>query len=371
MSQALATPPPATAARRLIERIWTDPENRSTTIALVAVLLIHLFFFILAPRSIDLRPTALARPKSTARQFNIVISPESFAKQKQPPPPQQFVETNPDAPENTPDHTNNFGAQNQQVAQEKPTPNGTSERPAMEGKKDFQSNQIVSGQLQKLEDRLPPPEPMVAPQQQVANSAPRAEQIPLPGFEKLEGENKAGIGTNIAAAAQNARPVPNKVEGQRDVPLVEGATGIQQPAIDPRRPRPRPQIVKQQQVRPAILAENKFGTSNVGVVAINAKFNTYGAYLQRLVEAIQLSWDALLTETKAYPPQGTWVAVKFVIDSNGKIPRVVDVENHSSDFGSRACVQAITNRAPYGEWTEDMKAVLGDEQELVFTFYYE
>jgi hypothetical protein len=86
---------------------------------------------------------------------------------------------------------------------------------------------------------------------------------------------------------------------------------------------------------------------------------------------VQLSWDALLTNTRAYPPQGTYVTVKFVLDSAGKVPRIVEVDNHSSDFGSRACVEAITGRAPYGEWTEDMKAVLGDEQELLFTFYYE
>jgi hypothetical protein len=219
-----------------------DPENRSTTIAVIAVLLIHLLLFVVAPQSARFQPTPVNRPKSTARQFNIEISPEMFTKPKQATPPQQFVETNPDAPENTPDRTNNFGAQNQQVAQDKPTPNGTSERPAMEGKKDFQSTQIVSGQLRKQEDRLPPPEPMVS-QAQPSVSAPRAEQNPLPGFEKIEGENQNGFGTNVAAATANARPIPNRIEGEKDVPIVEGATGMRQPAIDPKRPRPRPQIV--------------------------------------------------------------------------------------------------------------------------------
>jgi len=32
---------------------------------------------------------------------------------------------------------------------------------------------------------------------------------------------------------------------------------------------------------------------------------------------------------------------------------------------------AITDRAPYGTWTDDMKAVLGEQQEMTFTFYYQ
>jgi hypothetical protein len=30
-----------------------------------------------------------------------------------------------------------------------------------------------------------------------------------------------------------------------------------------------------------------------------------------------------------------------------------------------------TDRAPYGPWTDDMKAVLGSQQEMTFTFYYQ
>jgi len=37
----------------------------------------------------------------------------------------------------------------------------------------------------------------------------------------------------------------------------------------------------------------------------------------------------------------------------------------------RACVSAITTRAPYGDWTDDMIAVLGSEQEMTFSFYYQ
>lgn len=359
--------------RGLVVRLWDDPDARSAGIGILGVLLFYLLAFLAGPYLMRISAASrlpLVPSTNAARQFNIEISPEMFTPpEKTAPPPQQFVETNPDAPENIPDRTNNFAAQNQQVAQEKPTPNGDSERPALEGKKDFQNNQIVSGQLRDPSEIIPSSPPSVETPVQ-ASPAPRAEQNPLSGFEKIEGDNEKGYGTNIAPAAPNARAIPERVEGATDVPLVEGAMGLQ-PAIDPKRPRPRQSIVKQQQVRPAILAENKLGTKNVGVTAINAKFSNYGAYLQRLVEAVQIEWDGLVANMKAYPPPGTYVIVKFVLNAEGRVTGISNIENHTTDIGSRTCVAAITNRSPYGEWTEDMKAVLGEEQELVFTFYYQ
>lgn len=373
MSHDIVTPSPATTLRRFVVQTWNDPDSRSTLIGILAVLLVHLLLLLLSPHIMrfDHTPSVL-RPHSSNRQFNIEIAPETFARPlPKPPPPKQFVETNPDAPENTPDKTNNFSSQNQQVAQEKPTPNGKSERPAMEGKKDFQSTQIVDGTLHKQMDPVPAAPPVPDTPTPPTPSVPRAEQNPLPGVEKLMGENPNGVGTNIAKDATNARPIPNKIEGEKNVPLVEGATGLQ-PAIDPRHPRPRQSLVRLPQTRPAILAENKIGTENVGVTAINAKFSEYGLYLKRMADAVQLEFDRLVGESATYPPNGSYVQVRFMLDSHGNIPRVVAVESHTSDVGARMAVASITNRAPYGEWTDDMKTTLNpDGEELVFTFYYQ
>jgi hypothetical protein len=145
-----------------------------------------------------------------------------------------------------------------------------------------------------------------------------------------------------------------------------------QPAIDPKHPRARPQIVKTQQVRPAILADNPAGTSNIGLTAIDARWSNYGAYLQKMVETIQIEWERILLESRVYPPSGTSVSVKFILDTEGRIAKIVDVDQrHCTEQGARACVSGITNRAPYGPWTDDMKAVLGEQQEMTFTFYYQ
>lgn len=372
MNPSLAQPTVTSASRGFLARVWSDPDSRSVTIGIVAVIVIHLLLWLGAPHVLTLEPVASVRPHAPAKQYNIELAPDTILK---PPPkpkdPFKFVETNPDAPENIPDKTNNFAAQNQQVAQEKPTPDGKSDRPATEGKKDFESNQIVSGRLtqpvERMEAAAPPTE---APPVETPVAAPKREQNPLSGTEKFEGESKTGFGATVAKRVESAQPVPNRVEGAKDAPVNDAATSVQ-PAIDPRRPRPRPQVVKQQQVRPAILAENKFGTSNIGPVAIDARWSNYGAYLQRMIDTVQIQWERLIISMPAMPAGGSTVTVKFVMNDEGKIARIVNVDTNSNETASRACVSAITDRSPYGPWTDDMKAVLGNEQEMTFTFYYQ
>lgn len=371
MSTTLLTPPkPPDKRRRPEMRLSANPDTRSVQIGVLGTILIHLLFFFLAPFLLRVGPTQLRAPLSSAPQFDVELAPETLAKPTPPPLPNKFVETNPDAPENEPDKTNNFAAQNQQVAQEKPTPDGKNDRPALEGKKDFDSTQIVTGQLSKPIEQMESPPALETPPSETMTAAPSREQNPLTGFEKVEGENQTMYGSNIAKLAENAQAVPEKVEGLKDAPLIQGAATTQM-QIDPQHPRPRPTIVKQQQVRPAIFAENKFGTSNVGPIAIDAKWSNYGAYLQRMIETVQLQWERLLSESKVYPVSGSTVDVKFVMNSEGAIARIINVESTATDAASRACMSAITERSPYGKWTDDMIALLGSEQEMTFKFFYQ
>lgn len=375
MSQTIATPTATSGLRGFCARVWRDPEYRSTAIGLAGVLLIHLLLAVVTPRMLTLEGGAtLVRPHSPGREYNIELTPESVLKApEKPPEPFKFVETNPEAPENTPDQTSNFAARNQQAAQEKPDPEGKNDRAATEGKKDFESNQIVSGRLVDPVERLEavaPPAPEV-PVAETPVAPPRPEQNPLSGTEKIEGENKDGLGSNIAKRLDNAQPVPEKVEGAPDARDFTGPTNPAMPAIDPRRPRPRPQIVQQQQVRPAILADNKFGTKNVGLTGIDARWSNYGAYLQRMVDTVQIQWERLILQMSAMPAGGSRVAVKFIMNDEGRITNIVHVDSSANETASRACVSAITDRSPYGPWTDDMKAVLGSQQEMTFTFYYQ
>jgi hypothetical protein len=90
-----------------------------------------------------------------------------------------------------------------------------------------------------------------------------------------------------------------------------------------------------------------------------------------MIDTVQIQWERILVEWKANPASGSSVTVKFVLDDEGKIARIIGVESTANDTAKRACISGITDRAPYGPWTEDMKAVLGNQQEMTFTFYYQ
>jgi hypothetical protein len=368
MTHVLTPPSPTAAFKRFVSRAWADPDSRSVIFGIIAVLIVHSILFEAAPYLLRADPTrAIARKHAAPRQFNIEIAPNAFV----PPPPKpaipnKYIEANPNAPDKVPDQTNNFSSQNQVLAQEKPQLDQHKDKPKLDGKKDIQSNQTVSGQLTKPQDSIP-----VVPNLTTAaktTSAPKQEQDPLAGFDKMK-DGDEGFGSNLGTKPNVQKPMPEKVDGARDAPLVEGAESTL-PAIDPKKPRARP-VLNVAHTRPAIFEDNQFGTSNIGPVAVSAKWSAYGAYLHRMIEAIQVQWDRILIESHTEPPSSTTVTVKFTMDLHGKITEIIDVQNDSSEQGKQSCLTAITMTAPYGEWSEDMIAVLGNSQEMTFVFYYQ
>ena len=366
---ATLIPPPADK-RGVLPRLSSNPETRSIQIGVIGTLLFHLLLFVIAPFLVKIGPKALAPRAPVPQTFSIEMAPEEFEAPKPPQKaPQKFVEANPDAPDNPPDKTNNFSFMNQQVAQLKPTPNGKNDMPALDGKKDIQSTQIVDGQLTKPQESVPVAPPVEVAAKEEVKEAPKQEQIPLSGFEKKEGDDANAYGSNIAKFAEGAKAVPERVEGVKNAPLIQNSV-VSTPKVDRNRPKERP-VLKKQQVRPGIFADNKFGTMNIGPTAVDAKWSNYGVYLQRMIETVQIQWDRILLSSSLYPPSGTTVTVSFRMDSDGKITTIIDVKNTSSDQGKEACISAITARSPYGKWSDDMIAVLGDSQDMTFTFYYQ
>jgi hypothetical protein len=360
-------------AKRLPARD-NDTESMVAGVILAAIIWPTFVLILwLATRHLGSESAAIAFKPARKPAFDIQLTPDQFIMPRKPAPvPPKFVEANPDAPENIPDKTNNIAARNQQAAQEKPNPNAHGDRAATEGKKDFESNQIVSGRLTPPTE-APPPEP--PPTQDVAKAIQKAAEVrkaqnPLPGFEKREGLSPDGFGMNEAKPSENPTPVPEKIEGMKDAPTTVGDLTPAQASIDPRKPQPRVQLA-QQHVRPAIFAENKVGTQNIGLAGVDARWSNYGAYLQRLVDSVQIQWERLLDESRIYPPTGTMVTVKFRIEATeGKVTEVINVESTGGQQAAGQCTSAITARSPYGKWTDDMVAVLGETQELEFRFYY-
>lgn len=57
----------------------------------------------------------------------------------------------------------------------------------------------------------------------------------------------------------------------------------------------------------------------------------------------------------------------FVLGDQGQVARIVSAHGNAGAQAEKACTSAITSRAPYGEWTDDMQLILGPEQQLTFT----
>lgn len=109
-----------------------------------------------------------------------------------------------------------------------------------------------------------------------------------------------------------------------------------------------------------------------GVTTANPTWKVYGTYLQNVVNAVQKRWDNLLDQSNVYPPAGSFVVVGFVLAPDGTIARITNVANHSSRLGEQRVLDALSESAPFGVWSEDMKAHLNaGGEELVFTFYYQ
>jgi hypothetical protein len=91
---------------------------------------------------LPLEPGADDRPRAAGPQFDIELAPDEFAMPKAPKSrPRRSSSSRPilNAPDNVPDKTSNFGAQNQQAAQEKPSRRSVPTGPRWKESKDFES----------------------------------------------------------------------------------------------------------------------------------------------------------------------------------------------------------------------------------------
>lgn len=361
---------PTTARRRYwVPGLSQDPDTRSVQIGLIWTVLVHLLLLLLAPQMLrtEFSPGRFVRPGTNARNFDIEITPEGFGVRPTPPPPSKFVETNPDANNNIPDNTANFAAQNQQAAQPEPDKNSTLRMPKTEGKKDFENDsQVVTGTLQKQELTQPTPPALEQKTSEAQNATPRKQEVPLPGFVKSTGDNPDAFGTEAVKLPEPSTGADKFVEGDKNAQETTGNGAKATQEIRPQ-PLPRPHLT---QVRPGILQERPTGVNNAGTIAVDAHFSQFGDYLQELIDIVQIQWERVLYSSSVYPKSSSRVVITFRINSKGQIAEIVKVDGDAGEYGTRAALSAIQEPAPYRAWTKEMVAVLGDDQQITFAFYY-
>jgi len=353
-----------------------EPANRSIAIGFICTLLFHILLLCLAPlfpvekfagSHSNLDWVAKA---NRGKEFNFELTPpEPEPKQ---PDPFKFVETNPDAPENTPDKTNNYSNRNQQSAQkEKPPETDPENRPSVKGQDDIKNDSsIVSGDMARPQDGAA----VTAMQNAVENATPqaaqqaRAEQVPLQGTEKIDGKSEDGVGSNISQSQSPSNQAEKFLEGAKNGKSPTGGL-TESPQVEESRPKPkaRPRLT---QARPNILQNRLAGTQNIGILGIDARWSEYGEYMQEFIEIVQASWYSILDESRIAPKSGTHVFVTFTLNSDGEVS-IVTTEETAGKQGVYACTNALTVRQPYRKWTEQMIAVLGKQQTMTFSFYYQ
>lgn len=104
--------------------------------------------------------------------------------------------------------------------------------------------------------------------------------------------------------------------------------------------------------------------------AVDGRWQEFRGYLQEVIDRVNGEWEKILMANTSFPPFGTRADVTFTLNRRGEVTRINFVDGDCGDLGQRAGASAITRSAPYGVWTDDMVKVLGEEQQMTFTFYY-
>jgi hypothetical protein len=350
-----------------------DYNRRSIGIGVACTVLFHVLLLWLSPQfglnKFSGKHTGISVLKpNQGKSFDFQLTPDI---EKPKDDPSKFVETNPDAPENTPDKTANFSNRNQQSAQKEAAKEKDPEnRPSVKGQDEIKNDSaIVTGDLSKPQQgaAAAPEVTKTDSEKQQAELKARAEQTPLSGFEKNEGKSEDGIATNISKASTPSTHADQLVEGAHDAKdPTGGLVAANQTAKA--QPKARPRLTA---ARSTILTNRATGTTNIGILGQDARWSEYGEYLNEMLEIIQVQWYKILRDSRVSPPRGSHVVITFKINSKGETDIVKVEDADSGKQGVFSCQNAITIPQPYRKWTEQMIAVLGDEQQLTLSFYYQ
>jgi hypothetical protein len=351
-----------------------DNTSRSILIGIVCTLLFHLLLVIFSPQfSLNRFSGVHSGIHVTSANKGKTFDFELAQPQKEERNQMNFVETNSAAPENTPDKTNNFSNRNQQAAQEVAAKEMDAlHRASVKGQDKIQNDSaIVSGDMAKPQSGSPPvPNAEKSDATTTAEQKARAEQVPLSGFEKIEGKSEDGIAMNVSKSKSPTTHADQAVEGAHDGTQTDSGL-LNVPNVSKAHPKERPRLASTSLNRSSILTNRAAGTANIGISASDAFKSEYGEYLNELIEIVQVSWWNRIEESRVSPPHGSHVVITFKINSKGE---TVIVKVEDADAGKQGvwlCQSAIQDPQPYRKWTEQMITLLGDEQTLTFAFYYQ
>ncbi len=295
---------------------WSIPERPAgkrfwIIIACICTLLFHLVFIaLLRCNLINFSTSVPISEKKSEIVYEIALSD---------PAPPRFVDTNPYLAQEEPPDTNNYAAKSQRAAQE---------IPAETFQKDIPT---ITGDMEEI-----------------------LKIVPDELFLRDEPIEIADASSSQASFSDVSMEVKEqKVEEEGSKVAVR------------RQPKPR------QRVKPLVggIRDSSSAASNVGIVAVDAKFNQFGVYRQKMNESIGYQWYLLLSN---YMPSGDdlrgHVHICYTIDSTGTVIDLEVSDSSASTLLTFICKDSIMSLGSFGPWNEDMLAVLGKEQKFHVNF---
>lgn len=143
----------------------------------------------------------------------------------------------------------------------------------------------------------------------------------------------------------------------------------EQPKEELPSPKPRPTLSMKIPAGP--LADNRQRASSQGVLAVDSRFSEFGAYQQRMIEAISRQWNLLGSKYDLGAAVGSQIVIEFSLNMMGELVKCEVLFSNSTHTGAGLCEQAILTTAPYGAWTAEMINSLGPQDQSVrITFHY-
>ena len=186
-------------------------------------------------------------------------------------------------------------------------------------------------------------------------------------------QNKINQTSNSKNKSENANEEIAKqgdVQSQQETQKHQEQKPEEKPAEESL-PAPRPRPMLSMKIPAGPLADNRTHASNQGVVACDSRFSEFGAYQQRMLEAISRQWNLLASKYDLGTAVGTMVIIEYYLNSMGELSKFKILHTTSTNTGTGLCEQSILTTAPYGEWTQEMVNTFGGQDQSVrITFHY-
>lgn len=414
MPASLQSPRPARPAKKPARRATRAyPEIvDSFGPAFVLTVLFHLLLFkgasssglfVSAPAKVAVESrnplSVTTAPKDTPVPANLLPP------QMRPTPP-KFVEVNPLAPSLKPDHDRNTGAADQRAAQPTPDPGAKGDRPRVKGET-ADSTRIVQG----IPRDFIPPDLRPAPGSPLGMPVPAKPTPPAP--DKKTETTKVTEGPSARADLPKGKPVTEKGAAFVEKPGPEkpakagkADTKVEKPTeekhagdksgekvsdtkpTDPKNPeiarkpdvsetsaqpagpdspaKPRPRVSIAGTSGP--LGVSVTGAGTAGTLALDSRFSRMGEYASRMYEIIQAGW--WVGVDRSHISETGTVVIEFTLNKDGSVTGARIVEKTTSERAAYLCLDAVTGRAPFDPWPDDMIGMFGDKQEGKLTFHY-